>query len=183
MNLRHRLAYPERTRWKISACLKSVCWCKLVGRYKRHYVRMTSNISFWNSPASFSQFEKELYGVNSAYRCLHFPKICTNGLIFGEGGFFHLGLSEYANQINNFTNLIFCYVTLLDLLRERTVRILCCKKVEILQITLQCDSRFSAHEKIKPIKADKCLHILRTLRKEGYTQSEIELIFNSIVLP
>lgn len=88
-------------------CLKSACWCKLVGRYKRHYVRMTSNISFWNSPASFSQFEKELYGVNRAYRCLHFPKICTNGLIFGEGGFFHLVLSEYANQINNFTNLIF----------------------------------------------------------------------------
>ena len=183
MNLRDRLAYPERTRWKISACLKSACWCKLVGRYKRHYVRMTSNISFWNSPASFSQFEKELYGVNRAYRCLHFPKICTNGLILARGASFILFFPNMLTKSIISQIWFFCYVTLLDLLRERTVRILCCKKVEILQITLQCDSRFSAHEKIEPIKADKCLHILRTLRKEGYTQSEIELIFNSIVLP
>ena len=33
------------------------------------------------------------------------------------------------------------------------------------------------------IKANKSLHILRTLRKEGYNQSEIDLLFNTIVLP
>ena len=31
--------------------------------------------------------------------------------------------------------------------------------------------------------ANKSLHILRTLRKEGYNQSEIDLLFNTIVLP
>ena len=35
----------------------------------------------------------------------------------------------------------------------------------------------------KPIEANKSLHILRTLRKEGYSQSEIDLLFSTIVLP
>ena len=39
------------------------------------------------------------------------------------------------------------------------------------------------HVKRKLIKAIKSLHILRTLRKEGYNQSEIDLLFNTIVLP
>ena len=39
------------------------------------------------------------------------------------------------------------------------------------------------HVKNKLIKANKSLHILRTLRKEGYNQSEIDLLFNTIVLP
>ena len=34
-----------------------------------------------------------------------------------------------------------------------------------------------------PIEANKSLHILRTLRKEGYNQSEIDLLFSTIVLP
>ena len=32
-------------------------------------------------------------------------------------------------------------------------------------------------------QANKSLHILRTLHKEGYNQSEIELLFNTIALP
>ena len=39
------------------------------------------------------------------------------------------------------------------------------------------------HVKKKLIKDNKSLHILRTLRKEGYNQSEIDLLFNTIVLP
>ena len=39
------------------------------------------------------------------------------------------------------------------------------------------------HVKKKLIKANKSLHILRTLRKEGYNQLEIDLLFNTIVLP
>ena len=35
----------------------------------------------------------------------------------------------------------------------------------------------------KPIEANKSLHILRTLRKEGYNRSEIDLLFSTIVLP
>ena len=37
--------------------------------------------------------------------------------------------------------------------------------------------------KNKLIKANKSLLILRTLRKEGYNQWEIDLLFNTIVLP
>lgn len=111
------------------------------------------------------------------------PKYAQTGWFLARGASFILFFPNILTKSIISQIWFFCYVTLLDLLRERTVRILCCKKVEILQITLQCDSRFSAHEKIEPIKADQCLHILRTLRKEGYTQSEIELIFNSIVLP
>ena len=58
-----------------------------------------------------------------------------------------------------------------------------CKEVEIFGVTFQCDSKFSVHVKNKLIKANKSLHILRTLRKEGYNQSEIDLLFNTIVLP
>ena len=38
--------------------------------------------------------------------------ICTNRLIFGKG-LFHLFLSEYTNQSQNFTNLNFCDISLL----------------------------------------------------------------------
>ena len=61
--------------------------------------------------------------------------------------------------------------------------ILSCKEVEILGVTFWCDSKFSVHMKNKLIKANKSLHIVRTLRKEGYNQSEIDLLFNKIVLP
>ena len=42
-----------------------------------------------------------------------------------------------------------------------------CIEEEILGLPLQCDSKFSVHVKNKLIKANKSLHILRTLRKEG----------------
>ena len=58
-----------------------------------------------------------------------------------------------------------------------------CKEVEILGVTFQCDSKFSVHVKNKLIKANKSLHILRRLCKEGYSQSEIDLLLNTIVLP
>ena len=58
-----------------------------------------------------------------------------------------------------------------------------CKEVEILGVTFRCDSKVSVHVKNKLIKASKFLHILRTLRKEEYNQSEIDLLYNTIVLP
>ena len=57
-----------------------------------------------------------------------------------------------------------------------------CKEVEILGVTFQCDSKFSVHVKNKLIKTNKSLHILRTLPKEGFNQSEIDPFFNTIVL-
>ena len=65
-----------------------------------------------------------------------------------------------------------------------------CNEVAILRVTFQCDSKFSTHVKNKLIKANKCLFILRSLRKEGYKQTEIDLLrsapdllFNTLVLP
>ena len=46
----------------------------------------------------------------------------------------------------------------------------------LLGVTLQSDCKFSSHVKVKLIKANKCLHILRTLRKEQYDQNEIDLL-------
>ena len=57
-----------------------------------------------------------------------------------------------------------------------------CEEVEILWVTFQYDGRFSVHVMKKLIKANQSLHILRTLRKEGYNQSEIDL-FHTMVLP
>ena len=37
--------------------------------------------------------------------------------------------------------------------------------------------------KIKLIEANKCLYIIRSLRKEGYTQEKIDHLFDMIVLP
>ena len=57
-------------------------------------------------------------------------------------------------------------------------------------MTLQRDCKFSKHIKIKQtlnieylIESNKCLYIIRSLRKEGYTQEEIDHLFDMIVLP
>ena len=41
-------------------------------------------------------------------------------------------------------------------------------------VTFQEDCRFTTHLRKKLIKANKCLFILRSLRKEGYTQTELD---------
>ena len=53
----------------------------------------------------------------------------------------------------------------------------------LLGVTLQNDSKFSSHVKGKLREANNCLHILRSLRKGGYTQVEIDHFFKAIVLP
>ena len=35
----------------------------------------------------------------------------------------------------------------------------------------------------KLVKANKCLHVIRTLRQEGYNQEELDYLFQSIVMP
>ena len=52
-----------------------------------------------------------------------------------------------------------------------------------LGVTFQQDCRFTSHVKNKLVKASKCLHVLRLLRKEGFGQTEIDHLFKSIVLP
>ena len=53
----------------------------------------------------------------------------------------------------------------------------------LLGVTLQNDWKFSSHVKGKLREANKCLYILRSLRKDGYTQLEINHLFKAIVLP
>ena len=53
----------------------------------------------------------------------------------------------------------------------------------LLGVTLQNDCKFSSHVKGKLREANKCLYILRSLRKDGYTQVEVDHLFKAIVLP
>ena len=57
------------------------------------------------------------------------------------------------------------------------------KELVLLGFTFQSDTRFNIHVKTKLIKANKSVHVLRTLRREWYNQTEIDYVFNSIVLP
>ena len=42
---------------------------------------------------------------------------------------------------------------------------------------------YSEHVHAKLIKADKCLFVLRCLRKEAFSQDEVDRLFSSLVLP
>ena len=53
----------------------------------------------------------------------------------------------------------------------------------ILGVTFQENCRFSIHVKSKLAAANKCLYILRTLRKEGYCPAELDNLFSTLVLP
>ena len=54
--------------------------------------------------------------------------------------------------------------------------------IPILGIVLQNNCKFSQHVKNKLNEANKCLFVIRSLRKEGYRQTEIDHLFNAIVL-
>ena len=58
-----------------------------------------------------------------------------------------------------------------------------CTYVSILGVTFQRDCKFNTHVKNKLVKANKCLYVLRSLRKEGYKQAEIDFLFDTFVLP
>ena len=58
-----------------------------------------------------------------------------------------------------------------------------CNSFVLPGVTLQSDRKFNEHVRTKLVKANKCLHVLRTLRKEHYSQAEIDHLFISIVLP
>ena len=58
-----------------------------------------------------------------------------------------------------------------------------CKEVEILGVTFHCDIKISVHAKDLLSRANKSLYVLRMLGKGGYNQSEIDPLFNAIVVP
>ena len=43
--------------------------------------------------------------------------------------------------------------------------------------------QYSKHVRAKLIKANKCLFVLRYLRKEGLSQGEVDPLFSVLVLP
>ena len=51
------------------------------------------------------------------------------------------------------------------------------------RVTFQGNGRFTEHIKRKLFEANKCLYVLKSLRKEEYNQVEIDHIFQSLVLP
>ena len=57
------------------------------------------------------------------------------------------------------------------------------RTLPILGVTFQGDCPFTTHVRTKLIKADKCLFILRSLRKEGYNQAELDYLFQRLVIP
>ena len=57
-----------------------------------------------------------------------------------------------------------------------------CKELKILGVNFQEDVKFSQHLGIKLKEANNCLCVPRLLRKEGYQQDEIDLLFNAIVI-
>ena len=59
-----------------------------------------------------------------------------------------------------------------------------CNSLSLLVVTLQSNCKFSEHVRLKLVKANRCLHVLRSLRKEQYSQVEIDHLFKSLlVLP
>ena len=57
------------------------------------------------------------------------------------------------------------------------------KDEELIGLTFQPNCKFSDHVRLKLTKANKCLHILRTLQKELFSQKEIDHLFKTLVLP
>ena len=55
--------------------------------------------------------------------------------------------------------------------------------LDLLGLTFQNDCKFFAFVKAKLCKANKCLHVLRVCKKERYSQTEIDYLLHSIVLP
>ena len=53
----------------------------------------------------------------------------------------------------------------------------------LLGVTLQSNCKFSEHVGLKLVKANRCLHVLRSLRRAQYSQVEIDYLFKSLVLP
>ena len=66
---------------------------------------------------------------------------------------------------------------------ETIMNISQCNELTVLGMGLQNNCRFNTHIKNKLCKANKSLFVLRSLRKEGYSQNEIDYLFQALVMP
>ena len=58
-----------------------------------------------------------------------------------------------------------------------------CADLFVLGMTFQENCKYSLHIKAKLLKANRCLYVIRSLRKEGARQAEVDKLFDSLVLP
>ena len=58
-----------------------------------------------------------------------------------------------------------------------------CTELPILGVTFQENCKYSEHERAKLIKANKCLFVIRSLRKEGFSQGEVDHLSGALGLP
>ena len=58
-----------------------------------------------------------------------------------------------------------------------------CPELPILGVSFQENCKYSEHVRAKLIKANKCLFVLKSLRKEGFSQVEVDRLFSALVLP
>ena len=77
--------------------------------------------------------------------------------------------------------LIVCKKVAYDIDAVNNITQVSCLKV--LGVTLQSNHRFNEHIKIKLQEINKCLYVIRCLRKAGYQQPGVGYVFRSIVLP
>ena len=77
--------------------------------------------------------------------------------------------------------LIVCKKVAYDIDPVNNITQVSCLKV--LGFTLQSSHRFNEHIKVKLQEANKCLYVIRCLRKAGYQQPDVDYVFRSIVLP
>ena len=55
--------------------------------------------------------------------------------------------------------------------------------LNVLVVTLRSNHRVNEHINVMLQEANKCLNVIRCLRKEGYQQPDVDYVFRSIVLP
>ena len=58
-----------------------------------------------------------------------------------------------------------------------------CTKLHILGVTFQENCTYSEHVRNKLIKVNKYLFVLRSLRKESFSQGGVDQLFSALVLP
>lgn len=57
-----------------------------------------------------------------------------------------------------------------------------CSELKLIDVIFQYNCKHASHVREKLVKANKCLHVVRTLRQEGYNQEELDYLFQSIVM-
>ena len=55
-----------------------------------------------------------------------------------------------------------------------------CSELTVLGLNFQQDCRFDKHVKTKLDKANKCLYVIRSLRKEGCSPIEVDYLFKTM---